>query len=376
MRLHPFQLSRRFGRLGLLALLVSLAWAGHAILAAAAPPNFETALAAQYEMVAERPYDPTVQNDLGNLLMLADREDEAAEAYRRALEIDDTHRAARFNLGLLLQSRGEHSEAVQHFDTLLELDPRHAWAHYQKGVSHERLGQRKAAIRHYARAFALDAGLSFAENNPQIIDSELATEALLVSGRHAAGETRRVPRQYDDAERIAELMLQPSEATAVTTSELPRSASGAPDPEAPESEVEPEAVDVEAPAPGGGRPGTAEPVRHEREAESGEQETEEGAGEEGEDDERPARRVITADDLGSGRTGGVTGGGGDAGRPDLRQPTRRGVRTPRNDRPPSVTDRGSRNAPQPGTTRYRPSRRSSASLEMELLPVSETVSAG
>ena len=163
-------------RTSLLVLLVALC-----ALAVTAAPNLDVALSRQYELVAERPYDAAVQNDLGNLLLLVNQDAAAEQAYRKALELDGTHRGARFNLGLLLQAQGEHSAAVDEFSTLLETDPGHAWAHYQIGVSLQETGRRKAAVDHYARAFGLDPSLSFAENNPHVIDNPMMTEALLMS---------------------------------------------------------------------------------------------------------------------------------------------------------------------------------------------------
>ena len=69
-------------------------------------------------------------------------------------------------------------------------------------------GERTNAIDQYARAFACDPGLSFASNNPHIIDNRLSTEALLISKRYRTSSAVRVPRQYGDPQRIAELMLQ------------------------------------------------------------------------------------------------------------------------------------------------------------------------
>ena len=135
-------------------------------------------------------------------MLLAGREEAAVQAYHRALELDGSHASARFNLGLLEQQHGRHDEALKQFETLLELDPNNAWAHYQSGVSLQELDRRKDATEHYARAFGLDPTLSFAENNPHIIDNSLVTEALLLSTKYSTTASRTVARQYDDADRI------------------------------------------------------------------------------------------------------------------------------------------------------------------------------
>ena len=55
---------------------------------AAVPPNLSKALEAQRRLVTEKPQDAAVHNDLGSLLLLADRPVEAEAAYRRAIELD------------------------------------------------------------------------------------------------------------------------------------------------------------------------------------------------------------------------------------------------------------------------------------------------
>src|ERR1700730_16813280 len=94
--------------------------------AAAVPPNVGKALAAQRRLVAERPQDPAVWNDLGNLLVLAGQAPDAGAARRRAIEIDPHRAAALCNLGLLQQQEGKSSEARHLYEKVLEIEPRYA----------------------------------------------------------------------------------------------------------------------------------------------------------------------------------------------------------------------------------------------------------
>ena len=64
------------------------------------------------------------------------------------------------------------------------------------------------ALEHYAQALAYDPSLSFASNNPHIIDNPLFSEALIMSQRYLGKTSARVPRQYGDANRIVDLMLE------------------------------------------------------------------------------------------------------------------------------------------------------------------------
>ncbi len=174
---------------------------------ASSPPNLERTLAAQQELVSQSPYDAQAHNDLGNLLILAGRNAEAEETYRRAVELDPQNTGVRFNLALLLQQGGRPDEAEGAFEELLAIEPRHGWAHYQLGVLYDGRGDRSKAVEHYARAFAYEPALSFARNNPHVIDNKLSTEALLMADRYRPSVANRAPRHYSDPQRIADLML-------------------------------------------------------------------------------------------------------------------------------------------------------------------------
>jgi len=191
------------------AALVLSALAGLAGLApAASPPPFhlDRAIEAQNQLALERPDDPAVWNDLGNLLTLRPELEKAESAYRRAIELDPEDPTPRFNLALLLDRRGEHLASFRELKRVLELDPEHAWAHYQVGVHYHRWKVDPLAERAYARAFRLDPSLADARRNPQVLDNELATRAMLrAHGR--AGEDLLPPRTYQEPARIAGLLI-------------------------------------------------------------------------------------------------------------------------------------------------------------------------
>ena len=189
----------------ILAGLITVAWTISAVTGSA---NVETALERQLQMVTESPNSASGYNDLGNLLALADRLDDAEEAYRRAIELDPSDSGPRFNLGVLLQQRGNNREASQAYQNLLEVEPQHAWANYQLGTILEQRGDRSRAIERYARAFAADPTLTFAEYNPHIIDNSLATEAMLTASKYSDLPKAAIPRLYAAPERIAQWMLE------------------------------------------------------------------------------------------------------------------------------------------------------------------------
>ena len=185
--------------------------------AAVPPPNLDRAISAQKALAQKQP-SAEVWNDLGNLLQLAGRVNEAREAYEHALSLDAKLVSAHYNLGLLLRQAGEQRKAMDHFRDVVEIAPGDAWAWFQVGALQEARGAQKAAIDAYARAYALDPRLSFGDVNPQVIDSKLTTQSLLraQSERPAATEA---PRAYEDPRHIAKLLLptpQPGAAPAAT----------------------------------------------------------------------------------------------------------------------------------------------------------------
>ncbi|HYL06519.1 MAG TPA: tetratricopeptide repeat protein, partial [Thermoanaerobaculia bacterium] len=170
----------------------------------------ESEVAAQQRLVAQRPQDAAVWNDLGNLLFLAGQPGEAETAFRRAIAIDPHRASALYNLGLLQQQAGKPAEARQLYGKVLEIEPRHAWAHYQLGTLYERKGDKSRAVRQYAQAFTLDPQLAFREVNPEIVENGLVTESLLLSYR-SRSTAAEAPSMYDEPSRIRELMLPPQQ---------------------------------------------------------------------------------------------------------------------------------------------------------------------
>lgn len=182
---------------------------------AAAPKNLDRAIEVQRALVAERPADSTAENDLGNLLVLADEMAAAEQAYRRAIELDSENASAHFNLGLLLQQLGERKEALAQFKRTLELDPRHAWAQYQVGTLLHAQGNESAARKAYAKALALDPELGNPRVNPHLIDNDLATSAMLYAYHHYREELQPA-KEYEEPARIAGVLIDLPAGTAGT----------------------------------------------------------------------------------------------------------------------------------------------------------------
>lgn len=232
-------------------------------LAATAPTTMQQAIDAQRKLAEASPNDPTLWNDLGNLLWTNHQEEEAVKAYKQALAADPSSAAPHYNLGLVLAGENQLKEALHQFKAVLETEPKSAWAHFQIGAIYQRQGQRQKAIAEFAQAFRLDPTLSFADVNPQVVANPLVTEALLLAFENAPGATM-APRAYSDPAHIAGLFLPPAPsapapaaqaaATAKTITATPSTSEQSGTVEAPASvRSGEEAAPEQAPAVGGTR---------------------------------------------------------------------------------------------------------------------------
>lgn len=81
---------------------------------------------------------------------------EAANAYRRALELAPDHVEAHLNLGRLVHEAGDALAAAEHYRLALQHAPDSAIAAFNLGVALEDLGEEETAIDLYGRAIRLD----------------------------------------------------------------------------------------------------------------------------------------------------------------------------------------------------------------------------
>ena len=133
---------------------------------------------------------------------------EAEAAYRKAIELDPNKASALFNLGLLLQQRGR---AARGLTTLPAGGEDRSQARLGPlPARHHLRGPRPRTRRRSTptpRAFALDPQLAFPEVNPQIVDNKLVTQAMLRAYKNDFAGNPQAPKMYDDAARIAALLV-------------------------------------------------------------------------------------------------------------------------------------------------------------------------
>jgi Flp pilus assembly protein TadD len=86
----------------------------------------------------------------GIAYMELEQYEDAEDALRQALEVNDRNPYAHNSLGVVLREQGRFEEARQHYQTALQLDPKYARAHFNMGVLAELyLDNLNLALQHF-----------------------------------------------------------------------------------------------------------------------------------------------------------------------------------------------------------------------------------
>lgn len=160
--------------------------------------DYETALAAFQDVLAEHPYFADVHNKAGLCLAMLNRLEEALEHFDAALKLNSTYAEAHLNRGIVLNELGRHDEAQAAFDRAGELDTRDSRAFPSDvgnriAVTHAQLGDLylvanhpKEAAHHYEAALTvrprfMDIRSKFAESLIELGEMQRAREQLEIA---------------------------------------------------------------------------------------------------------------------------------------------------------------------------------------------------
>jgi tetratricopeptide (TPR) repeat protein len=126
---------------------------------------------------AEKPEDPAIHNDLGNLLARRGFAKEAAGQYRLAERLDRSSYLPSYNEGLLWEKQGKPSSAIAAFRRSIHRKPGFPFSHFHLGVLEEREGRETAAIDEIAKALRIDNSLRLVSRNPLVVQTKLLHRA-------------------------------------------------------------------------------------------------------------------------------------------------------------------------------------------------------
>ncbi len=101
----------------------------------------------------------------GNRALMSGRLDDAAAAFRRAMEADPENSAPRRNLALILMRQGDAGGAIKELKAAAKVDPENVWVHVDLGNAYLGKGQGESAVRSLQRAVELDPSLVSARFN-------------------------------------------------------------------------------------------------------------------------------------------------------------------------------------------------------------------
>jgi tetratricopeptide (TPR) repeat protein len=127
------------------------------------------------------PDNADLRNDFGNLLAQRRFVEDARMQYERALELDESHFLAPYNLGLLWETEGKFSKAVSAYRTSVSRKPGFPASHFRLGRLYEQRGWESLAVKEYAKALRLDPQMRDPAHNPLIVDTRLLERASLVN---------------------------------------------------------------------------------------------------------------------------------------------------------------------------------------------------
>jgi len=98
--------------------------------------------------------------NLGNAYNELKQYNEAADALKRAAEIEPTNAAAQFNLGLAFYNGKRYSEAIEAYKAVIGLKPNLAAAHYNLGLAYAAISDNDGVRREYEILKSLNAGMA------------------------------------------------------------------------------------------------------------------------------------------------------------------------------------------------------------------------
>jgi cytochrome c-type biogenesis protein CcmH/NrfG len=99
-----------------------------------ANPDLTEKIAAWAEETKRNPANTSAWIQLGNLYFDTDQIDNAIEAYRRALQLDDNNANVWTDLGVMYRRGGQPEKAVASFDAAMQADPQHEVSRFNKGI--------------------------------------------------------------------------------------------------------------------------------------------------------------------------------------------------------------------------------------------------
>jgi len=155
--------------------------------------------------IAAAPRSEMLHDDLGFVLNLQGKTDEAAAHYRLALQYNPRYGRSHYQLGRILQRRGELKEATAHLYAAMVINPLDVPCSFWLAMAFQRSGRFPQAVQQYGRTLELLQANQQNGRTPEMAHAmEVARRNLnLCRQGNRAGET--LP---DEIEMLRNRLLQ------------------------------------------------------------------------------------------------------------------------------------------------------------------------
>ena len=108
-----------------------------------------------YQMIEIKPDNAVAHNNLGHVLELQGKDDEAINHYRRAIEIKPDYVEPHNNLGFVLMSQNKLTEAISFYRKALKLNPDLSMTHNNLALALRMMDKVEQAAKHFREALRL-----------------------------------------------------------------------------------------------------------------------------------------------------------------------------------------------------------------------------
>ncbi|WP_157134595.1 O-linked N-acetylglucosamine transferase, SPINDLY family protein [Sphingomonas sp. PAMC 26605] len=142
---------------------------------------------------------PAFHNNHGNVLSRLRRYEDAAAAYRRAIQLQPEHAQAHYNLGMAMQAVEDHDNASRAFQRAIALQPDHADAHAAHAITLQQQGFLDQALA------AIDRAIVLSPRNParyvnrgNILRAAGRRSAAIATYRNAIALQPATPEAYNN----------------------------------------------------------------------------------------------------------------------------------------------------------------------------------
>lgn len=172
-------------------------------------PRLEQEFSKALEDVEAAPDDADKRVALGWVYFRKGQYNEALAQYRQALEINDSHYGALYNLGLAYMSVEKFERAVSALERAVELAPQVSLPHYQLGVAFHRLGRLDDAVGELELAYKLKPGsVEIIHQIGLVYEEKGELERAVYQYESALGFDPQYRPAYEGLQRVRQVLSQ------------------------------------------------------------------------------------------------------------------------------------------------------------------------